>query len=450
MRPVGLYVLPLVTAAAFAAAQPDFITIRLQVESSRNVGAELLIAKVLRNGGFNVVRTGQRDASLSVEIIATPLSERYTTGTFETGADVKGTFLLEVPDQPARQRSFSNRLEPFWGIIQLPLEYSPPLRAFQTSSWLQELSQLIRDAFGEQAWVRFCVGTWKDAEIEFAGRKYGRLALDPRAVEPLLSELSLGRISLKSAVEALQTSVRDGKVLWPALRDPNGSVRAAAADTLAAIGDKSASEVLASVLSEEKDAGNRAIFVASLARLDSANVAPFLKAAKDPDANVRVLALEALGRSKDGSQIAPLIVGLKDPDAKVRRTAARFLGVTDSSSGADIHILESLMAALRSDKDPEVRINSMRSIAALDKMQVPSLLAALKDQDATVRGAAITLFGEMGDRRSIGPLIAAMEDQPISVRRPIAAALKKITSQDFGMDYQAWSKWWAAQEKPNQ
>jgi hypothetical protein len=40
-----------------------------------------------------------------------------------------------------------------------------------------------------------------------------------------------------------------------------------------------------------------------------------------------------------------------------------------------------------------------------------------------------------------------MLDQPISVRRAILGVLKKLTAQDFGLDAQAWSRWWADQSK---
>ena len=49
---------------------------------------------------------------------------------------------------------------------------------------------------------------------------------------------------------------------------------------------------------------------------------------------------------------------------------------------------------------------------------------------------------EIKDRRTIEPLIVALQSREESVQESAAYALKGITGQDFGVEFLAWKNWW--------
>lgn len=84
----------------------------------------------------------------------------------------------------------------------------------------------------------------------------------------------------------------------------------------------------------------------------------------------------------------------------------------------------------------------------IDPLEVDSLVRALKDTRAYVRRSAAWRLGNLQDDSATVPLITALKDEKDkSVRWNIADALHKITSQDFGDNYQDWLDWFNAQKK---
>jgi HEAT repeat protein len=63
---------------------------------------------------------------------------------------------------------------------------------------------------------------------------------------------------------------------------------------------------------------------------------------------------------------------------------------------------------------------------------VEPLIAALKDQDATVRGNAVEGLANIKDPRAIEALSAALTDKSKTVRKKAARALTVIAGEDFG------------------
>jgi len=66
----------------------------------------------------------------------------------------------------------------------------------------------------------------------------------------------------------------------------------------------------------------------------------------------------------------------------------------------------------------------------------------LQDKEFFVQAKAAEALGEIQDSRAIEPLIETMKSGNILVKKHTADALKKITKQSFGMDYESWLKWW--------
>jgi len=139
---------------------------------------------------------------------------------------------------------------------------------------------------------------------------------------------------------------------------------------------------------------------------------------------------------------------LDDPQEDIRWAATRGLGriwgllevseLGDKSSmvretGAEAlgqignpRTVEPLIAALR-DKDTGVRGAAAKALGHIgDPRTVEPLIAALRDEDTGVRGAAAEALGQIGDPRTVEPLIAALRDEDSNVRRVAAWALGKI------------------------
>jgi len=77
----------------------------------------------------------------------------------------------------------------------------------------------------------------------------------------------------------------------------------------------------------------------------------------------------------------------------------------------------------------KTRPDIIQLIADLEKKGQPAveyLLLALKDEDKRVRIAAAHALGEIGDRRSVGPLIFMLEDEDRDIRFVSASILGKI------------------------
>lgn len=72
----------------------------------------------------------------------------------------------------------------------------------------------------------------------------------------------------------------------------------------------------------------------------------------------------------------------------------------------------------------------------------PAIAAAielLRDRNESVRWSCIRILSEIGDGRSVGPLIALIERDKNAT--DAANALRSITGQDFGEDAAAWRQW---------
>jgi len=103
------------------------------------------------------------------------------------------------------------------------------------------------------------------------------------------------------------------------------------------------------------------------------------------------------------------------------------------------------------DEERNVRLDAVKALKALgeigDKSAVKPLIAVLKDKDGLVLLYAIAALGEIGDKSAVKPLIAAMKDEDGSFRQEAGEALRKLTNQDFGEDYEKWQEWWEANKK---
>jgi hypothetical protein len=361
--------------------------VKLTVESDY-YGARFLIEELLKRGGWTTA--AQYDIALSVEVKTEALSQEYSPfgigkgALYYTGARVTGTLLLEAPNRPTSEGKFS-------GIVRPPPRISGPsgrtrpsdapfAQAFQASDFYKVFGRAVGKTLGPKFAVTYWSGFMDvpDRAVAAAGA-LGELGA--AAIDPILDGVRHGHIKMAVASVAL-ADIGDVERLFTAINDSDSRVRACVIEMLGLVSERSGS-------------------------IDAMAISAVEKAlADDPDATVRKAAAEALGNSRRVTAVA------------------------------------ALQRSLKVDKDAHVRLGALLSISKLDKSEVASLIAALQDLDKDVRESAAEGLARTGDQSSVGPLIAAMQGQPISTRRVIAGVLKKMTDEDLGLDHQAWSTWW--------
>ena len=210
-----------------------------------------------------------------------------------------------------------------------------------------------------------------------------------------------------------------------ALHDPDPRVRRVSAHALGDIDSAEAAQALETGLLDD-DAGVRTTSIASLVRhADGTAVPAIVDRATDPDATVRLAAIEAIDVLGAGDRAATGAIegALRDADPAVRAGAAsalvRFGGSSEAvavldelAADTDPNVRSVALRAMRapatphlvaltetglSDAVPGVRADAARAVARLDPQHaMPSLVAALGDDHRVVRDAAAQALGRVG------------------------------------------------------
>jgi hypothetical protein len=158
-------------------------------------------------------------------------------------------------------------------------------------------------------------------------------------------------------------------------------------------------------------------------------------ALKSTDPFVRTKAAQELGELGDPAGTNPLIRALDDENIYVRAYAAEALGKLKQSKA-----VEPLIAALSGD-DEFVQAHIVQSLGEIkDPKAVRPLTELLQGEKQVVKTHAARALGEIRDLKAVGSLIMALKDE-VCIGHA-ADALRKITEQDFGNDYEQWNNWW--------
>lgn len=101
------------------------------------------------------------------------------------------------------------------------------------------------------------------------------------------------------------------------------------------------------------------------------------------------------------------------------------------------------IAPLCDDKQDAVRCAALEGLASLDSPLVVEPALRNLDHDVwQVRASAVAALGRVRDVRSIGPLIARMEEEEGRLDVDIGAALAEITGRNFGTRLDGWKGFW--------
>jgi len=184
------------------------------------------------------------------------------------------------------------------------------------------------------------------------------------------------------------------------LSSANASDKAYAAYALGEIGDKQAVEPLSALL-------------------------------KDRDKFVRSVAAYALGEIGDSSAIEFLRPALEDESSIVRAAAAKALGKIE---GGKVEQYQTRYLNDLKDSDNAVRLRAATELGKIypDKArhyQALGYINSLEDENIAIRAIAAATLGLLGDKQAVEPLVGALKDETVSVRRNAARALESIAAQ---------------------
>lgn len=234
--------------------------------------------------------------------------------------------------------------------------------------------------------------------------------------------------------------------LEPLLRDPSGSLRAAALEVM----EVRESDVgwLHELLRDDLSAGVRVAAARALAQApESDRLAALATALYDPDSTVRLTATEMLAVA-NVSAARPLLLASEDPDPAVRRAAQRHLVRTPSwvlwmvlgqSSQADELLsflkneapdcLLALVLERMSSLEPKDRARAIRVAGHLSAPALTRTIEdAVSDTEAEVRRAAVAQLS--GRLEAVPTLVRALGDEDREVRLIGAQALDGIEHDD--------------------
>lgn len=268
-------------------------------------------------------------------------------------------------------------------------------------------------------------------EAAEAMRKIGRAS-----VEPAILALQLGDIYGQARAADILGSLKDPRAIDPLVTALDEETRGKkVAQALAAIGRPALERVLAGAVDKDPEVRRRCVRALGVfAEPESTEM--LNKALADPQADIRLAALEALvgsvdqrGKSHNGGPAAALSPSLlsllNDPDVQVRREAARVIGSTHDPAA-----LDALAAATR-DPDPVVRRAAIEAVGGIKGDRVVTILLALAaTKDPADRSQAAALLGQAGDARAADTLRALLKDPDPMVREKAVTAFAAIKLPD--------------------
>jgi HEAT repeat protein len=214
----------------------------------------------------------------------------------------------------------------------------------------------------------------------------------------------------------------DLPTIFAALADPDA--RGACVEALCLLPGQA---VTAAVAARARTAtpGAKPALLQALARRGAKNSLPiFIAAASEPDENVRVAALEGLGRLGDATAVGLL---LKSAAAGTLQETAR--QSLQSLPGAAVD--KALIDAMR-EPDPQVRVEVVRALASRQVVAAtPALLRAAGDSDNVVRRESLKALGAVAASDVLpalaGVLSQAHDDES---RGEAAIALSNIANRE--------------------
>jgi HEAT repeat protein len=192
--------------------------------------------------------------------------------------------------------------------------------------------------------------------------------------------------------------------------DDDGSVTAAAVDSLEELGGNAIEHLIASMAGVDFE--DEADWVKAKA---------FIRALDSDVPELRMAAANGLGQFGDSDALSNVLDVFDDGDHRVRARGARAAG-----SIGDPRACDALEGVLE-DKSPAVRREAAEALGLIGNRQaLQALLEMYDDSDDRVRRIAVGAFGNFDNGQPVEPLVDALSDSASTVRRAAVYSLIEL------------------------
>jgi len=152
-------------------------------------------------------------------------------------------------------------------------------------------------------------------------------------------------------------------------------------------------------------------------------VESLIHALKDQSPGIRRGVIEVLGQIGNTRAIAPIMTELNDPERLVRIEAVRSL------AALGVPAIAPLMQVFR-EGDIRTRTSAMEALWMLGSPATTPLIMVLKDEQVDVRKRAVLLLGEIGDQKAVDHITGMLSDDNPMVRKEAFEALEMIKKRN--------------------
>jgi len=279
-------------------------------------------------------------------------------------------------------------------------------------------------------------------------RAFGKLLDQGKtSVLPLTGLLASEEPTVRTAAAELLGVLGDAAALDSligALADADTRVRLSVAHALGRIRHTRSAVTLARLL-EDQDNRVAATAVDGLETLGDLAVEPVFALLNHESADVRVQAIDVLGRLRHKGACDRLIRGLSDGVASVRIESAHALGEV-----GEIQAVPALIGALR-DRDPVVRATSAESLGSLrDFAGTMPLLNLLGDEYDLVRINALRALGRIGNPAAIPFMEPALDAPEADIRCAAIDGLAALRVTGLLPRLRRMARHWPMGKEPNE
>ena len=378
---------------------------------------------------------------------ATGTKAAEVIGNFGEKAVPALTRALADPDDAVRAAAAGSLGGGFDAVPPGASSIEPLLRALKDkdasvrAATAESLGGTIGALYGPAGHADMIEEAFPNLEVSDAGA-LAMKAIAADAFAPITGRPALQMIRALSGEEAAagwEGPLRDG--LTAALADPDAVVRQNAAKSLGTMATR-AEQALDPLLQRlgDPDEKVRSAVAEAIGCLGPAAVPRLAKSLAGDNAHIRAVAAKALECEKPAMAIRPwldaLVKALEDPDADVRVQAVQSLALTSSYDREAFRRLAPRMVdpLLKGLKEIRRRASASRPLewtapeTGREAESIPALIAALDDPDVEVRKNAAVALRAFGDRAvpAVPALGKACKDPDHDVRAMAANAIDVI------------------------
>ncbi|MHA1424685.1 MAG: HEAT repeat domain-containing protein [Candidatus Helarchaeota archaeon] len=211
------------------------------------------------------------------------------------------------------------------------------------------------------------------------------------------------------------------KYIRPLLKDERPWIREAAVSALGGVEDPESTAVLIKCLKEENLKIFNIVQNALIGKGDRV-INPLIACLKDEDELVRRNAVQVLDHWRHKKEVSEAVLSLfKDPDSNVRLMAIKLF-----RDKYDLRSVEPLIACLK-DEMSDIRQWAIRGLEMLrDRRALEPLTELLRDEDKIVRESAAHTLGILKDVRAVKKLLSALVDDELKIQQQVGFALNNI------------------------